>query len=213
MIASVQNSGVGQAVQSRNIAAQNPASGKIDKLNAAGVKNQQNAAIVQATMEVSITSKNHTLQLLLTSVISNLNEVLKPDLGDNAIQNAVSQDNTPEGTATRIADLSTGLFEAFKGQHPGMDQGTAVDQFMATIGKGIEQGFKEARDILKGLNVLQGDIAGNIDKTYELVQQKLAAFRSSMLPAQSGSDAGAGISSSSQTSSSSASTSVATVAS
>lgn len=179
MITSVQSSGVGQTVQQGTA----PASGKIDKLNAAGVKNQQNAAIVKATMEVSITAKNHTMQLLLTSVISNLNEALKPDLGVNAIQNATSQDNTPEGTATRIADLSTAMFSAFKDQHPGMDQATAVDRFMATIGKGIEQGFKEARDILKGLNVLQGDIASNIDKTYELVQQKLADFRSSLLPA------------------------------
>lgn len=181
MINSVQSSAV--TAQSRT-----PQQQTIDKLNAAGAKTQQNAAIVQATMEVSITSKNHTLQLLLTSVISNLNEVLKPDLGDNAIQNTASQDNTPEGTATRIADLSTGLFAAFKAQHPGMDQATAVDQFMSTIGKGIDQGFKEAKDILTGLNVLKGDIAGNIDKTYELVQQKLAAFRSSMLPDQSATD-------------------------
>ncbi len=176
MIASVQASGV---TQSRT-----PQQQTIDKLNAAGAKTQQNAAIVQATMEVSITSKNHTLQLLLTSVISNLNEVLKPDLGDNAIQAAASQDNTPEGTASRIADLSTAMFGAFKAQHPDMDQATAVDQFMTTIGKGIEQGFKEAKDILTGLNVLKGDIASNIDKTYELVQQKLAVFRS----AQSGTD-------------------------
>ncbi|WP_292746763.1 DUF5610 domain-containing protein, partial [Methylophaga sp. UBA3191] len=38
------------------------------------------------------------------------------------------------------------------------------------------QGFKEARDILGGLKVLEGDIAGNIDKTYDLVQQGLQSF-------------------------------------
>ena len=195
MIASVQSSGVGQTVQQGT--AQAPASGRIDKLNASGAKQQQNAAIVQATLEVSITAKNHTMQLLLTSVIANLNEVLKPEFGADAIQAASSQDNTPDGTATRIADLSTALFGAFKSQHPGMDQTTAVDQFMATIGKGIEQGFKEARDILKGLNVLQGDIAGNIDKTYELVQQKLADFRSGQLAANAPGDASASTSASS----------------
>ena len=44
------------------------------------------------------------------------------------------------------------------------------------IGGGIDQWFKEARDILGGLKVLEGDIAGNIDKTYDLVQQGLQSF-------------------------------------
>jgi hypothetical protein len=34
----------------------------------------------------------------------------------------------------------------------------------------------EAREILGGLNVLDGDIASNIDKTYDLVQKKLNDF-------------------------------------
>ncbi len=41
---------------------------------------------------------------------------------------------------------------------------------------GIEKGFAEAREILGGLNVLDGDIASNIDKTYDLVQKKLNDF-------------------------------------
>ena len=47
---------------------------------------------------------------------------------------------------------------------------------MDTISGGMEKGFKEARDILGGLKVLNGDIAGNIDKTYELVQKGYADF-------------------------------------
>ncbi len=43
--------------------------------------------------------------------------------------------------------------------------------------------FKEASDILSGLNVLNGDIASNIDKTYDLVQKGYADFEA----AQSGS--------------------------
>ena len=92
------------------------------------------------------------------------------------MQNAASQDNSAEATANRIVSLSTGFFEAFKKQNPGMDNDAALEKFMGTISGGMEKGFSEARDILKGLNVLQGDIAGNIDKTYELVQKGYADF-------------------------------------
>jgi hypothetical protein len=47
---------------------------------------------------------------------------------------------------------------------------------MDTIKGGIEKGFKEARDILEGLQVLGGDVAANIDKTYELVMKGLDDF-------------------------------------
>ena len=51
-----------------------------------------------------------------------------------------------------------------------------MNQFVDVISGGIDQGFAEAREILDGLKVLNGDIASNIDATYELVQDKLAAF-------------------------------------
>ena len=37
---------------------------------------------------------------------------------------------------------------------------------MGIIGGAIDNGFKEAKDILSGLKVLQGDIADGVDKTY-----------------------------------------------
>ena len=41
---------------------------------------------------------------------------------------------------------------------------------------GIEQGFSEARDVLDSLSVFEGDIATNIDSTYDLVLEGLSAF-------------------------------------
>lgn len=137
---------------------------------------QLNVSIVQASINVSISSNNQPLALLLKSAITGINEALKPQLGDNAIQNAASEDNTPEGTAGRIVSLSTGFFQAYKDQHPGGDDAETLKSFMSTIGSGFEQGVKEARDILKGLGVLNGDIADNIDKTYALVQKGFADF-------------------------------------
>jgi hypothetical protein len=139
-------------------------------------KNQLNASIVQASLEVSINTKNEPLALLYKTAITNLNEALKPQFGENAIQNATGQDNTPQGTAGRIVALSTGFFEAYKRRNPDQAPDIALKNFMDTIRGGMEKGFGEARDILKGLNVLGGDIASNIDKTYELVSQGYADF-------------------------------------
>ncbi len=148
-------------------------------------KQTLNASIVSTSIEVSISSGNKPLTVLLQSAIEHLNEVLEPDLGPNAIQKAADDglDVSPEATAQRIVDLSTGFFEAFKAQHPGEDEAVLLERFVEIIGGGIDQGFQEAREILDGLQVLEGDIATNIDKTYDLVQQGLQEFFDRMMEA------------------------------
>jgi hypothetical protein len=140
------------------------------------VKTQQNAAILQASLDVSIQSKNDPLALLLKSAITGINELLKPQFGENALQAAASEDNTPDGTAGRIVSLSTGFFDAFKRQHPNEDANDVLTNFMDIIRGGFEKGAKEAQEILKGMGVLNGDIASNIDKTLAIVQQGYADF-------------------------------------
>jgi len=140
-------------------------------------KTELNIAILESS-EATIGAKDQPLALLLRTAIDNLNDLLAPELGENAIQNAASSgiDFSPEATADRIVSLSTGFYELFKEQHNNEDEAEVLDKFMATIGKGIERGFNEAREILAGLNVLEGDIARTIDETYALVQQGLTAF-------------------------------------
>jgi hypothetical protein len=145
----------------------------------AKAKSQYNAAIVQASLTVSLNTSNEPLSLVLKTALTGINEALKDQFGDNAIQNAVSQDNTPEGTASRIVSLSTAFYDAFKAQHQGEEDDGVLQNFMDTLKKGVDQGFKEARGILDGLKVLNGDIASNIDKTYELIQQGFADFAAS----------------------------------
>ena len=139
-------------------------------------RSQMNAAIVTASFEVSINTGNEPLALLLKTAITGINDLLKPEFGENAIQNAASQDNTAEGTSGRIVSLSTGFYEAYKQQHTGEDEATVLKNFMTTIRGGFEQGYKEASDILQGMNVLNGDVASGIGKTYELVQKGYADF-------------------------------------
>ncbi len=147
----------------------------------AKAKAQLNASIVQASLTVSLNSSNEPLSLVLKTALTGINEALKDQFGDNAIENAVSQDNTPEGTASRIVSLSTAFYDAFKQQNPGEDEEVLLNKFIDTLKKGVDQGFGEARDVLDGLKVLGGEVASNIDKTYELVQKGFEDFKASRL--------------------------------
>lgn len=149
---------------------------KANLLTEAGAKAQFNLSIVQASLEVSLQTQNDPLSLVYKTAIENINDVLRPQLGDNAIQNTASQDNTPEATAGRIVSFITNMFDLFKKNNPDKDDSSNIDDYMKLIFKGVDQGFKEARGILESLSVLQGDIADNIDKTYDLVQKSLNDF-------------------------------------
>jgi hypothetical protein len=139
-------------------------------------KKQLNAAILESTINVS--ASNSPQSLVLKTALEGINDALKGTLGDNAIQTAVDSglDVSPDATAERIVSLSTAFFSAYQQQHPELSEQDALTKFTALIGGGIDQGFSEARDILSGLSVLNGDVASNIDNTYDLVQEKLAAF-------------------------------------
>lgn len=137
-----------------------------------------NMSIVTTSATVSLSAGNNSLSLLFKSAIEHLNSALEPDFGANAIQNAYDSgvDVSPQATADRIVSLSTAFFGKYLEIHPEKDLETALNDFNKIIGGGIDQGFAEARKILDGLGVLQGDIASNIDKTYELVQSGLKSF-------------------------------------
>jgi len=142
---------------------------------------KMNADIIANTSDVTISAANKPLELLYKSAIDSLNEALEPEFGTEAIQNAANSgmDFSPEAVADRIVSFATGFFGAYAGRHGDESQNEQLDGFMDLIGGAIEQGFAEAREILEGLSVLQGDIATNVDKTYDLIQQKLSDFSQS----------------------------------
>lgn len=142
-------------------------------------KTAQNRAILEASLEVSISSGNESMSLLFKAAIEKINEVLAPDLGPRPLDAAVESglDVSPEATADRIVSLTTGLFARYQDANPELQGAALVDRFVSVISGGIEQGFTEAREILDGLGVLEGDIATNIDLTFDLVMEKLEQFR------------------------------------
>lgn len=137
-----------------------------------------NTSLLKST-QVSIGAKDQSLSLLLNTAIERINESLAPELGENAIQKAADSglDISPEATAERIVSLSTAFYSAFKEQNAASSETESLENFISTIGSGIDKGFEEARDILDGLKALEETVATNIDETYNLVQEKLNAFQ------------------------------------
>jgi hypothetical protein len=141
---------------------------------------QLNVSIMEASASISIGVGSNPQALLYKSAITGINEALRAELGENAVQNAARHDNSPQATADRIVSLVTGFYDAFRTQNPRMADDDALQTFMEAVRGGVEQGFKEARDILKGLNALGGDVAADIDKTYGLVMKGFGEFADRM---------------------------------
>lgn len=138
------------------------------------LQKQINATILQSDLNVSINSGDQSLSLLYKTAIEGINDLL----GENAIQDASESglDVSPEATAERIVSMSTAFFPSYLDQHPEMTEQEAAEEFTQLIGQGIDNGFSEAREILAGLKVLEGDVADNIDATYTLTQDGLQTF-------------------------------------
>ncbi len=145
---------------------------------AASAKAQLNKNILETSLDVNLSAGNKPMALLLKTALEGINQALQGEFGDNAIQKSYDSgiDVSPQATADRIVSMSTAFFDKYQTNHPELSTEDALNSFVKLIGKGIDKGFGEARDILQGLNVLNGSIASNIDSTYELVQKGLKAF-------------------------------------
>lgn len=135
-----------------------------------------NVQILQSSMEVSIQAGEKSQALVFRAAIDRINELLAPDMGPDAIQGAMGQDNSAEATAGRILSLTTGFFDAYAAQRPNDDADQVAKDFVELIRGGFETGFNEATNILKGLDVFKGDVESGVMKTSELVHKGLDDF-------------------------------------
>jgi len=168
---------------SSNQAAENNTSSAVNSSSKTSVnqlsRQMMNHTILAAQEEVSIAAGDKSMALLYRAAIETINEQLAPTMGDNSVQKSLASgvDYSPEATADRIVSFATQFYSVYQQQNPSMGPDEQVDSFMQKMGDAIDQGFKEASEILSGLKVLEGDIAADVDKTYELIQQGLAQFR------------------------------------
>lgn len=145
-------------------------------------KKQLNAAIIESSLKFNTTMGDQPLSLLLKTALQGINEALKGMGVESTVEDAYESgvDFSPEATAERIVSFSTQFLGSYREQHPEMNEEESLTAFVDIISGGIEQGFGEAKDILDGLKVLDGEISSNIDKTYEFVQTGIQAFVDSL---------------------------------
>lgn len=145
-------------------------------------KTAQNAAIMAANEKVSLNSNNEGLSLLYKTALEAINKELEPVFGENAAQKVYDSgiDVSPEATAERIVSFATKFYGRYEKMTPNMSDEERLDSFLNIIGGAIDQGFTEAKDVLKGLSVYEGEIESNVDKTYNFVLKGLATFRERM---------------------------------
>ncbi|MCL2075969.1 MAG: DUF5610 domain-containing protein [Betaproteobacteria bacterium] len=146
------------------------------------VRHMTGVQILQASAEVSIKAGEKAQALVFRSAIDRINDMLQPEFGPDALQTAAASgmDFSPEGTAGRILAMSTGFFEGYVAQNQGKERNQLAEDFVALIRGGFEKGFNEAKDILAGLNALQGGIGESIQQTYDLVQKGYDDFLASI---------------------------------
>lgn len=134
------------------------------------------AAPTPAEMKLQIS--NEPLSLVYRTAVQKLNELLAPDLGDKGLQGLADSgiDFSPQAVADRILSFATAGLGSYRDRHPTQGQDEQLNGFVGLIRDAIDQGFAEARHILDGLGVLNGDIAASTDQTHALIQDGLDRF-------------------------------------
>lgn len=178
-ISSGNNAAVGQLTKTNN-AVIKPDDNRSVKEQA---RQAQNTAILKANEQVSLRSNNDSLSLLYKTALEGINAELEPVMGENAAQKIYDSgiDTSPEATAERIVAFATGFYGRYKELNPDKSEEENLNNFLQIIGGGIDKGFDDAKDILKGLKVYEGEVESGVDKTYSLVMQGLDSFREKML--------------------------------
>lgn len=159
------------------------------------IRNERQASLVAHLFGNGQSASSGSLKLTFQAAIEKLNEVLMTDMPapeeGEVLEKPISEEAlkaqggmeywTPENTAKRIVDGATGFLAGFQNAHPELEGDALIEKFMDVVGGGLTQGFDEARRILGDLNVLEGDIADNIDLTYLKVQEQMLNFKNQFL--------------------------------
>lgn len=149
-----------------------------------------NAATLQAHLNVSLGTKDNPLALTYKAALEGINEALEPTMGPNAAEKIQESgiDVSPEATSERIVSFATSFFSRYQEQNQDMSLADQVDSFISLVGGGVDKGFGEAREILDGLGVLEGDLEADINRTYELVFEGFEKFREEKLQPETDGD-------------------------
>ena len=161
--------------------------GGVEKTTFEKRQEERNMMILEANYSVSLNSKDNPNSVLFQRAIEAINKELEPTLGKNAAQNAYDSgiDFSPEATAERIVSFATSFFPLYQQNHQGEESSLEqqLDDFIGLVGGGVDKGFGEAKDILTGLDVFNGEVEENANQTYDLIYEGFDKFKQSVLEA------------------------------
>lgn len=149
---------------------------------------EQQASIVTHLFGDPNQAIESSLKMTYQAAITKLNEILGPQLGEEAPINQEKLEEqggmdywSPENTSQRILSGATAFLEGFKRIHPELEGEELMAKFDEVVGGGLRQGFEEAQGILEDLKVFDGLVKENFDSTFNLVEQGLVDFRNDYL--------------------------------
>lgn len=125
------------------------------------------------TVDTSLSGLYAGLTGTTKSIIDKLNELLKAKL-PNGIQSLKPEEVTPEATAERIVKGIAGLFSAYSKSNPDLSNEEIIEKFMNAARSGVQAGYDDAFDTLKGLGAFDIDgVQGGVEQTKILLETKL----------------------------------------
>lgn len=163
---------------------QNESALKADQVT---IRNEKQASLVAHLFGDPNKSIESTLKMTYQAAIDKINEVLTPQLGENAISKEALKKQggmdywTPENTAGRIVNGATAFLPAFQKANPDLEGEALMTKFMDVVGGGLQQGFDEAQGILSDLKVFDGKVKDTFTATTDLVSKGMENFRRDFL--------------------------------
>ncbi len=139
-------------------------------------RQQEQVTSVAQDLSTGILSVEKTQKILQHEVINKLHEKFKAAGVD--LKGLDKNDFTPE----KVSDRILSFVDAAVNQ--ATNNGKDPKQVLETATDAINKGFKEARDILDAIGVLNGKVKEDIDKTYSLIQGGLQKMADPDAPAQ-----------------------------
>jgi len=91
-------------------------------------------------------------------------------------------DTSAEATADRIFNFAVGFSEAYRSQHPELDDETARESFVDLVWGAVQQGIQEARDILTAIAPISESVNAGIDKIAQILENRFTQFLGHNVP-------------------------------
>lgn len=120
------------------------------------------------------------LAISAEEILKKLNEALGKY--GQSVEQLKPEDATPEATSDRILKGIKGLFAAYKSQNPELSGAELVDGFIAEAKKGVQAGYDDAHETLKGIGAFSFEgLEDTISKTLTLVTDGLSSLRDELI--------------------------------